>query len=133
MLEPWRLQAGVRRGLWVLALLVLLSQSLGLAHRFVHASSLGTSHVQTMADASQDELAMPGSATPASWGWVFGDHKSAVDCQLYDQLCHDALGLAWFVMLAFALPKAGLRWVLRERFALHARFFSARAPPAVLN
>ena len=133
MLERWRLQAGVRQGLLVLALLVLLAQSLGLAHRFVHATSLGTGHAQAMAEGSQAEAAVPPAATPAPWSWVFGEHKTTADCQLYDQLCHDALGLAWSGVLAFAVPKAWLRWRLRERCGLHARLFSARAPPAVLN
>ena len=133
MLEGWRLQAGVRQGLLVLALLVLLAQSLGLAHRFVHASNSGLAHAQAMAEGSQADAVVPPAATPAPWGWVFGEHKSTADCQLYDQLCHDALGCAWSGVLAFAVPRAWLRWRLRERLALHARFFSARAPPAVLN
>jgi hypothetical protein len=133
MLERWRLQAGVRQGLLVLALLVLLAQSLGLAHRFVHASNSGLVHAQAMAEGSQAEAAVPPAANPAPWGWVFGEHKTSADCQLYDQLCHDALGFAWSCVLAFAVPTAWLRWRLRERLGLHARFFSARAPPAVLN
>jgi len=129
MLERWRLQTGVRQGLLVLALLVLLAQSLGLAHRYVHAPSLGPSHAQAMAESSQDEAAVPPAATPAPWGWVFGEHKTTADCQLYDQVCHDALGLALCGVLTLAVPTAWLRWQLRERLALHARFFSARAPP----
>jgi len=129
MLERWRLHAGVRQGLLVLALLVLLAQSLGLAHRFAHASTLGLVQAQAMAEGSPSEVVLPSAASPTSWGGVFGEHKSTADCQLYDQLCHDALGLAWSCVLAFAVPTAWLRWQLRERRALHARFFSARAPP----
>ncbi len=132
MRERWRLQAGVRRGLLVLALLVLLAQSLGLAHRFVHASNSALAHAQAVAVGGQAD-AVPREATPAPWGWVFGEHNTSADCQLYDQLCHDALGLAWSCVLAFVVPTAWLRWRLRERFGLHARFCSARAPPAVLN
>lgn len=133
MLERWRLHAGVRQGLLALALLVLLAQSLGLAHRFAHASALGFVQAQAMAEGSPSEVVMPSAATPAPWGGVFGEHKSTADCQLYDQLCHDALGLALACVLAFAVSTAWLRWPLRERWALDARFFSARAPPAVLN
>ncbi len=133
MLEGWRLQAGVRQGLLVLALLVLLAQSLGLAHRFVHASNSGLAHVQAMAEGSQAEAAVPPAATPAPWGWIFGEHKSTADCQLFDQLCQHAIAAVLSLTLAFAMPTAWLRLGLRERFALHARFFSARAPPAVLN
>jgi hypothetical protein len=129
MLERWRLHAGVRQGLLVLALLVLLAQSLGLAHRFVHATNLGTGHAQVMAEGSQAEAAEPSAATPAPWGRAFGEHKTSADCQLYDQLCHDALGFALSCVLAFVVPTAWLRWRLRECFGLHARFFSARAPP----
>ena len=133
MLERWRLQACARQGLLVLALLVLLAQSLGLAHRFVHPTSVGPGHALALAEGSQAEAAVSPAATPAPWGWGFGDHKSTADCQLYDQLCHDALGLALCGVLALAVPKVWLRWRVRERLALHARFFSARAPPVVLN
>jgi hypothetical protein len=133
MLDRWRLHAGVRQGLLVLALLVLLAQSLGLAHRFAHASALGLVQAQAMAEGSPGEVVMPSTTTPAPWGWVFGEHTSTADCQLYDQLCHEALGLALACVLVFAMCTAWLPWPLRERLALHARFFSARAPPAVLN
>lgn len=129
MLERWRLHAGVRQGLLALALLVLLAQSLGLAHRFAHASTLGLVQAQAMAEGSPSEVVLPSAATPTSWGGVFGEHKSTADCQLFDQLCHDVLGVALCWVLAFAVPKAWLRWPLRERRALRARFFSARAPP----
>ena len=133
MLECWRSHAGVRRGLLALVLLVLLAQSLGLAHRFVHASNSGLAHAQAMAEGSQAEAAVPNAGAPAPWAWVFGEHKSTADCQLFDQLCQHAIAAVLSLTLAFAMPTAWLRLALRERFALHARFFSARAPPAVLN
>jgi hypothetical protein len=137
MLDRWRLQAGMRQGLLALALLVLLAQSLGLAHRLAHAGHVGIGQqsfivqgmTQALAQGSPSESTELSCATTASWGWVFGEHNSTADCQLYDQLCHDAPIAGVGLALGVAMPLAWLRLGLRERFALHARFFSARAPP----
>ena len=130
MLESWRLHAGLRRCLMVLALLVLLAQSLGLAHRFVHPAALGplSAPVANHAGAADD-----GTPAPlAGWFGLLGEHKSATDCQLFDQLCLDGLRTLLALPLAFLVPHVWRRLGLSERFALHARFFAARAPPAVL-
>jgi len=137
MLERWRLQARVRPGLLALALLVVLAQSVGLAHRLAHASHVGVAPNSLTLQSSAQALA-PGAlspscelscASPASWGGLFGEHNSTAECQLYDQLCDDAPIAGVAQAHALAMPPTWLALGLHERVAVHARFFSARAPP----
>ena len=124
--------ADVQRGLqrMVLALLtaLVLVQTLGVLHRVVHAHS---THGVTVADGATDVPATHGPMDHLQRLW--GDHSNAVDCQLFDQNCPDALHTpAWVLMPA--MPALGwLAAALHERFALFERFYAARGPPAVLH
>jgi hypothetical protein len=63
---------------------------------------------------------------------LWGDHSHAVDCQLFDQSCPDALHTPAFVLMPVMPALTWLAATLHERFALFERFYAARGPPAVL-
>jgi hypothetical protein len=63
---------------------------------------------------------------------VWGDHSNAVDCQLFDQSCPEALHTPVYLVLPMMPAHSWLAATLHERFALFERFYAARGPPAVL-
>ncbi|WP_310627107.1 hypothetical protein [Limnohabitans sp.] len=105
----------LRRALLVLLMALVLVQTVGVLHRVVHAH--GT-HRMT---------AVEGMAALQS---LWADHSNAVNCQLFDQSCSDAL----HVTIAMAQPVLFISdWpaaTMHERFALFERSYAARGPPA---
>ena len=117
---------------WQRMVLVLLTalvwvQTLGVMHRVAHAhgshSALATEHATSVAT-SQDLM--------AGLQRLWGDHSHAVDCQLFDQSCPDALHSSVLVLMPVMPAHSWLAATLHERFALFERFYAARGPPAVL-
>ncbi len=123
--------ADVQRGLcrWVLVLLtaLVLVQTLGLLHRVLHAHS---SHSLAVADSTT--AARLSDAPIPQLQRLWGEHSSAVDCQLFDQSCPDAWHSPSLVVMPTLPAPRWLAGTLRERFALVERFYAARGPPAVL-
>lgn len=115
----WSLRT-LRSAGWMLLIALLLAQTVGVMHRVAHAQ------LRT------DVLSHPTAETPSSLTAIWGEHNNSVDCQLFDQSCPDLLHVPFFwALLVVAVPL----WVaasLRERFALFARFYAARGPPAFL-
>jgi hypothetical protein len=116
-----------RRALLLLLTALVLVQTLGVLHRVAHAHgthSAVTAEPATSIASSQDLM--------AGLQRLWGDHSHAVDCQLFDQNCPDALHTPAWVLMPVLLAYSWLAATLRERFALFERFYAARGPPAVL-
>ncbi len=116
------------RGLALALLTVLvLVQTVGLLHRVAHAHGVhSVEAVEGATTASSGEQLMAGLQR------LWGDHSHAVDCQLFDQNCPDALHTPVWVFVPEQHAHSWLAAALRERFALFERFYAARGPPAVL-
>jgi hypothetical protein len=116
-----------RRALLLLLTALVLVQTLGVLHRVAHAHgthSAVTAEPATSTASSQDLM--------AGLQRLWGDHSHAVDCQLFDQNCPDALHTPACVLMPILPAYSWLTATLRERFALFERFYAARGPPAVL-
>ena len=124
MITPVRLHRLHRPIDFVLALALLLASTLGLIHGTVHAP--GLQQLETA------EAATPDGA-PSLHGWVHQlfDHHDGDQCRLYDQLSGGcaALGVPP-VVLAPALPAAGLPCFLGRAPCAPFAHFEARGPPA---
>jgi hypothetical protein len=111
----------------VLLTALVLMQTVGLLHRVAHGHVM---HSNAAVDHATPVTVPQDLMTGLQRLW--GDHSNAVDCQLFDQSCPDAMHTPVLVLLP-ALP--ALSWMaatLNERFALFERFYAARGPPAVL-
>ena len=121
-------QRGFHRLVLVLLTALVLVQTLGVLHRVAHAHG---AHGVAMAE---DQTALAATHGPIDHlQRLWGEHSNAVDCQLFDHNCPDALHTPAVVLMP-AMP--ALRWLtatLQERFALFERFYAARGPPAVLH
>lgn len=116
-----------RRALLLLLTALILVQTLGVLHRVVHVH--GTHSAVT---AEPGISAAPSQNLMAGLQRLWGDHSHAVDCQLFDQNCPDALHTSAWVLMPVLSAHSWLTATLRERFALFERFYAARGPPAVL-
>lgn len=117
----------LQRTALVLLTALVLVQTLGVLHRVAHAHgthSAVTAEPATSIASSQDLM--------AGLQRLWGDHSHAVDCQLFDQNCPDALHTPAWVLMPVMPAYSWLTATLRERFALFERFYAARGPPAVL-
>ena len=110
------IERNARRLLWVIALALVLVQSLGAMHRLFHAGH--GLHAQ---------VASWKAVSPLSALW--GEHDKASDCQSFDQASPDVLQSALVITQVMPLPAFVLALRLQERFALPERFFAARGPP----
>ena len=122
-----RLRRLQRTALVLLTALVLV-QTLGVLHRVAHAHgthSAVTAEPATSVASSQDLM--------AGLQRLWGDHSHAVDCQLFDQSCPDALQTPVLRVMPLMPAFSWLAATLHERFALFERFYAARGPPAVLH
>ena len=111
----------------VLLTALVLVQTVGVLHRVAHAHgthSAAMAEPATSVASSQDLM--------AGLQRLWGDHSNAVDCQLFDQSCADALHTPVLVWMPVMPLHSWLAATLRERFALFERFYAARGPPAVL-
>jgi hypothetical protein len=133
MVKTWReslfglSQRRLQRLALVLLTALLLVQTLGVLHRVAHTHGIHST-VATQgetADASGQDLM-------AGLQRLWGDHSHAVDCQLFDQSCPDALHTPAWVLMPVMPAYSWLAVTLHECFALFERFYAARGPPAVL-
>lgn len=115
----------------LLALLtaLVLVQTLGVVHRVAHAHNAHPAEA-SVSDAETAATANPGVFTSLQRLW--GGHSNAVDCQLFDQSCPDALHIPVLLVMTVMPAISWLAATLHERFALFERFYAARGPPAVL-
>jgi hypothetical protein len=113
----------------LLALLtaLVLVQTLGVLHRVAHAHN---AHPEVVSDVNKAAALKPGMFTSLQRLW--GGHSNAVDCQLFDQSCPDALHTHVLLVMPVMPAISWLAATLHERFALFERFYAARGPPAVL-
>ena len=132
-----------RLGLWVLLAALLAAQILGLMHRILHAPH-GTApaavqgnhahrdHGHDHGDTAAGAAASDDACAPVWWASLFGEHESAADCRLYDQLTPlDLAALIPAVVLPLFLPAYWLTFFQGEALARHAALFEARAPPSL--
>ncbi len=117
----------LRRAMVVLLSVLVLVQTVGVIHRVAHAH--GSHSVLATEPATS---VVTGQDLMAGLQRLWGDHSNAVDCQLFDQNCPDALHTPVWVFVPEQHAHSWLAATLRERFALFERFYSARGPPAVL-
>lgn len=117
----------LHRVVLVLLTALVLVQTVGVLHRVVHAHgahSALAAEPATVVSSGQDLM--------AGLQRLWGDHSHAVDCQLFDQNCPDALHTPALVFMPVLPTHSWLAATLRERFALFERFYATRGPPAVL-
>jgi hypothetical protein len=117
----------LQRVILMLLTALVLVQTIGVLHRVAHAH--GTHSVMAVEVAT---AAASGQDLMAGLQRLWGDHSHAVDCQLFDQSCPDALHTPAFVLMPVMPALTWLAATLHERFALFERFYAARGPPAVL-
>ena len=122
---------GVKRfglRLWLaLCLTLVLMQTLGLAHRVVHANAahgVAVTAETAVATFSQDAVTVMQR--------LWGDHSHTADCQLFDQCCSDVLHTMATLAVPMLPAPSWLAATAYERFGLSERFYAARGPPAVL-
>ena len=118
----------LQRMIVLILVALVLVQTLGVLHRVAHAHgvhSAVTTESPTLAASSQGLM--------AGLQRVWGDHSHAVDCQLFDQSCPDALHTPAWGLVPVLPAHSWLAATLHERFALFERFYAARGPPAVLH
>ena len=123
----------LQRMVLVLLTALVLVQTVGVLHRVAHSHGThstvavaveGAVEGATTAASDQDRM--------ASLQRLWGDHSHAVDCQLFDQSCPDALHTPVLLVMPVMPAISWLAATLHERFALFERFYAARGPPAVL-
>jgi hypothetical protein len=117
----------LQRVILMLLTALVLVQSIGVLHRVAHAH--GT-HSEVAVEGAT--AAASGQDLMAGLQRLWGDHSHAVDCQLFDQSCPDALHTPAFVLMPVMPALTWLAATLHERFALFERFYAARGPPAFL-
>jgi hypothetical protein len=126
---------------WLLAVLLLAAQTLGLTHRVAHAPGLAgavvaqataSANVFAAATATALEAAAESAGAPAHAHSHFPHEAGSADCRLIDQLEHADV-LCAGVCLPPALPRAavtGAAATLPTVSAGGAAAYLARGPPA---
>jgi hypothetical protein len=110
----------LRRALLLLLMALVWVQTVGVLHRVAHAHgphSAVAVESATAVSSGQDLL--------AGLQRLWGDHSNAVDCQLFDQSCPDALHIPAFLLMPVMPALHWLAATLHERFALFERFYAA--------
>ena len=130
MIRPPQLHAS---GAWILVLVLLWAQSLGVWHGIVHGGHrVGSVHESLVLTDAAPEATNSSAGVSQSRGFfksLFGDHAT-VDCQLFDQLSHgDALAPASIPALSQGLFVACIAQLTGLVVARWAALFQARAPP----
>ena len=118
----------LQRMVLVLLTALVLVQTVGVLHRVAHAH--GT-HMAVAVEGAPTEATDQDLLAGLQRLW--GDHSHAVDCQLFDQSCPDALQTPVLLVMPLMPAFSWLAATLHERFALFERFYAARGPPAVLH
>ena len=111
-----------RSSAWLLALALLLAQTLGLVHGQLHATTqqLAQAHSQASSE-----------APAARWSGLFDAHGSAADCLVFDQLSHGDAAPLLPLLARPPLPVAAglLDFVQGLIPARRSAPFDARGPP----
>ena len=109
---------------WAIAL--VLVQTLGLLHRVVHVERRdGDVAATPSADAARRAVAAPGPVAS-----LFADHRTRLDCDLFDQMSHADLGIGGaHDLAAFVRPDLPARTHAGWHLAAQAHGFLARGPP----
>lgn len=132
----------------MLALSLLLGQTLGLVHAVLHGEAIGFGHQQHAAHAEHQhenqhdhdhgieswqakraEPAAPGAALEA----LFGEHEDSSNCRLFDQSSHAdvAPGLPLLAMAMRLVCSRLLVGLVEQPLPAAWALFEARGPPAV--
>lgn len=115
----------------VLALVLLLSQSLGLLHGIVHGPLNATGHAAHMAPVASE----PARQADGFLIRLFGGHRSHSSdsaCRLYDQSSHcDAMPGLPLLVLPLVLPPFAFSVLSGLAVARWHALFQARGPPSV--
>jgi hypothetical protein len=133
MLERLRLSVGLQRGLMVVALCMLLLQSVVGMHRVLHGQNASVPLVATqLSDNTIVGLETDRSASSeCNKLSLWGDHTRAADCLLFDQACADASPSAvWLTASIIRIPLL-IAPTLNASWIERVAFFSARGPPVV--
>lgn len=125
---PHHLPTAARRAavrwLAVLAMALVLAQTLGLMHRITHAGAAGVAG----AVPQQAQHAQP---TEGNWvASLFAGHAGDNDCRLYDPLNHEGAPTVAVLALPLALSSFFLACVEGDFVARWAALFDARGPPS---
>jgi len=119
-----RLRLWVRLLASALAMVVLLSQSLGQLHAIKHGSLAPAPHVIAAQEASKNQL------EDGFLEQLFSSHSSSTDCRLYDQLRDShALPTVASMLSPTVLPSLLVAIFAGEVLARWAALFEARGPP----
>lgn len=130
--RPWALIP-----LGVLALVLLLSQTLGLLHGIVHAPSMATGPTAQVAHVpnAAEVVAEPAPGADPYFSRLFRGHSNQDGdpaCCLYDQSSHfDALPGVPVLALPLVLPPFVFSVLLGLAVARWHALFQARGPPSV--
>ena len=102
----------------VLCLSLVLMQTLGLAHRVVHAKVGWTTAVAHASEVSDG---------------LWGEHHQTSDCQQFDQSCGDALQHTVALMAALPVLPVWQASAWSACLTTFKRLYAARAPPVFLD
>lgn len=127
-MPPCRPNRSARRPLaWLLAGALLFAQALGMAHRVLHAESMGHAHrheVHALAHAGTHGTGVDGAT-------LFGHDEGTPDCRLFDHVASGDLLPGGIDLATFDAPPGRSdgrpSWPVR---ATAETVFSARAPPS---
>ena len=111
----------------LLAVVLVMTQTLGLVHAITHGSSGSSLYFQDKFH-DHDEAEAPGvNHLLAS---LFSLHSEVSDCRLFDQASHDGgLAMTFKSALPVVLPPLTVAIFQGEALARWAALFDARGPP----
>lgn len=114
---------------WFAAFALLAAQTLGLAHRVVHADAAAPTHAHGHSHHDHDDG--HGASGEDAFA-LFTDHEDASDCRLYDQLSHaDVLPALLVVVSVLPAPRLLLAGCKGGVVVRHAAPLEARGPPPI--
>lgn len=123
---------------WLLALVLVAAQALGLMHRIVHGAHAEASHGGTASHAHEhahDDSHDDGHGDAHGHGSViaslFSGHDDDRSCRLFDPLNHDALPSLPVLLLPLVIAPFVALLQQGEFVARWAAMFDARGPPAL--
>ena len=109
---------------WAVAL--VLVQTLGLLHRVVHVDARGGD----VASSARADAVRPSVVAPGFVASLFADHRSWLDCDLFDQMSHADLSIGGAHDIdASVRPDLPARTHAGWHLAAQAHGFLARGPP----
>ena len=115
----------------VLALVLLLSQSLGLLHGIVHGPLSATGAAASVAKVA-DAVVEPEQGADSFFTRPFSGHNGGSDCRLFDQSSHfDAMPGLPVLALPQVLPPFVFSVLPGLALARWHALFQARGPPSV--